>query len=66
LRRSLARLEQERQRLLEAQRREKKRVVVPVTLDFPALSFEEKKVVAAQLIRRIDVSEDGVEIIWNI
>ena len=66
LRRSLARLEQERQRLLEAQRREKKRVAVPVTLDFPALSFAEKKVVAAQLIRRIDVSEDGAEIIWNI
>ena len=66
LRRSLARLEQERQRLLEAQRREKKRVAVPVTLDFPALSFEEKKLVAAQFIRRIDVSEDGAEIIWNI
>ena len=57
---------QNKQRLLEAQRREKKRVAVPVTLDFPALSFAEKKVVAAQFIRRIDVSEDGAEIIWNI
>ena len=66
LRRSLARLEQGRQRLLEAQRREKKRVAVPVTLDFPTLSFVGKKLVAGQFIRGIDVSEDGAEIIWNI
>ena len=66
LQRSLARLEQERQRILEAQRREQKRPVMPAVLDFPTLSFEEKKAVAAQFIHRVEVAENSAEIIWNV
>lgn len=66
LQRSLARLEQERQSILEAQRREHKRPVLSTVLDFSSLSFDEKKTVAAQFIRRIEVAEDSAEIIWAI
>lgn len=66
LQRSLARLEQERQTIMEAQRREQKRPVMPAVLDFPTLSFEEKKAVAAQFIRRVEVAENSAEIIWNV
>ena len=66
LQRSLARLEQERQTVLEAQRREHRRPALPTAIDFPTLDFEEKKTVAAQFIRRIEVVEDSAEIIWNI
>jgi hypothetical protein len=66
LQRSLARLEQERQTILEAQSRERKRPALPEALEFSGLSFEEKKAVAAQFIRRIEVSEDAAEIIWSV
>ena len=39
---------------------------LPEKLVFGELSFEEKKVVAAQFIRRIEVAEDSVEIIWSV
>ena len=35
-------------------------------LVFSELSFEEKKAVAAQFIRRIEVAEDSAEIIWAV
>ncbi len=66
LQRSLARLEQERQTVLEAQRREHRRPALPTAIDFSTLNFEEKKTVAAQFIRRIEIAEDSAEIIWNI
>lgn len=66
LQRSLARLEQKRQTILEAQHREYRRPTLSTTIDFPTLNFEDKKTVAAQFIRRIEVVEDSVEIIWNI
>jgi len=66
LQRSLARLEQERQTIMEAQRREQKRPVMPAVLDFPTLRFDAKKAVAAQFIRRIEVAENSAEIIWNV
>ena len=66
LQRAMARLEQERQRILEARQLEKKRARPAVVLDFPSLSFQEKKLVAAQFIRRIDVDEVSAEIVWNI
>lgn len=66
LQRALSRLEQERQALLEAQKRRKSRPSLPDRLVFSALGFEEKKVVAAQFIRRIEVHEDHAEIFWNI
>ena len=66
LQRSLVRLEQERQTILEARRREQNRPVMPAVLDFPSLGFEEKKAVAARFIRRIEVAEHSAEIIWNV
>ena len=66
LKRSLARIEQERQTILEEQQRQQKRPVLPETLDFNKLSFDEKKAVAAQFIRRIEVSEHSASVIWNV
>ena len=66
LQRSLSRLDQQRQTLLEAQRREEKRHSLSPALDFPALSCEEKKTVAAQFIRRVEAAEQSAEIIWNV
>ena len=65
LRRALARIEDERQMLVEARRREQGKVAVPDNIDFYKLSFEEKKSVAAQFIRRIEVEADSAEIVWN-
>ena len=66
LQRALTRLEQERQALLEARKRRQSRPVLPDKLVFSRLSFEEKKIVAAQFIRRIDIDGDHAEICWNI
>ena len=65
LRRALARIEDERQMLVEARKREQGRVVVPENIDFYKLPFEEKKAVAAQFIRRIEIEADSAEIIWS-
>ena len=66
LRRALARLEDERESLLQARQREQNRPVLPQRLDFSKLSFEEKKIVAAQYIRCIKVGENSAEICWNV
>ncbi len=66
LQRALARLEQERQALLEEKKRRSSQLVLPEKLVFSELSFEEKKVVVTQFIRRIDVYEDQAEICWNV
>lgn len=66
LQRAMARLEQKRQKILEIWQVEKKRARPVMVLDFPSLSFQEKKLVAAQFIRRIDVSEESADILWNI
>ena len=66
LQRALAKLEQERQVLLEARKRQQSKPVLPDKLVFGALAFEEKKMVAAQFIRRIEVVGDSVEIFWNV
>jgi DNA invertase Pin-like site-specific DNA recombinase len=66
LHRALARLESERQLLLEARRREKSRPAPPDKLVFSALSFAEKKAVAALFIRRIDVGNDTALVCWNV
>ena len=66
LQRALARLEEERQELLEARKRDSKRPSLPEKLVFANLSFEEKKVVAAQFIRRIEVGNNSAEIIWKV
>ena len=66
LKRALARLEEERKTILEEQQRQKKRPVIPDVFEFGKLTFEEKKAVAAQFIRRIEVSKDSANVIWNV
>lgn len=66
LHRALARFEKERQVILETRKRESSRPIFPARLVFSALSFEEKKLVASQFIRRIDISENSAEICWNV
>ena len=66
LHRALARLDRQRQEILAAQKREKKRPKLLDRLVFDELSFEEKKIVAAQFIERIEVAENAVEVKWII
>ena len=66
LQKALGKIEKEREALRQAQRREAGRVPLPEKLVFSELSFEEKKTVAAQFIRRIEVAEDSAEIIWTV
>lgn len=66
LQRALGRLEEERKTVLEAQKREQSRPNLPDKLDFPRLAFEEKKMVAAQFIEKINVGEDAAEVIWRV
>ena len=66
LQRALARLEAERQELLEARKRDSSRPSLPQKLVFEKLSFEQKKIVAAQFIRRIEVGDEKAEIIWKV
>ena len=56
----------QRRLLLAAQSREEHRALPPRKIRFAALSFEEKKAVAAQLIRRINLAEDSAEIFWTV
>lgn len=66
LQRAIARIEKEREDILEAQARQKMRVVLPEKLIFANLSFDEKKLVASQFIKRINVEEHSAEIVWNV
>lgn len=66
LHRALARLDMQRQAILEAHRRAMHRPALPQKLTFSALAFAEKRSIAAQFIRRIDVGDDAAEIIWNV
>ena len=66
LQRALARLEDERQQIISAKKRDSSRPVLPKKLIFEELGFEEKKAVAAQFIRRIEVADDTAEILWNV
>lgn len=66
LKRALGRLERERQNILTEQQRHQNRPAVSDIFEFSELFFEEKKIVAAQFIRRIEVSELGASVIWNI
>lgn len=66
LQRALARLEKEREEILASRKREKSRPAIPDKLVFSELSFEEKKIVAAQFIERVEVTEDSAEIKWAV
>lgn len=66
LQKALTKLERERRVISEARVRERNRPRPPDKLEFPRLSFEEKKAVAAQFIERINVGENGAEVVWNV
>lgn len=67
LQRALARLEKERQELIETQRRESGRLTMHrKTLAFSKLNFDEKKAVAVQFIEKIEVSRYSAEIKWKV
>ncbi len=66
LNKALAKIEKERRGVLDAQTREKSRARIPDKLVFSQLSFDDKKMVAAQFIDRINVGENGAEVMWNI
>ena len=64
--RALARIEEEREKLLEEQKQKQEKTSLPKNLSFSTLSFEEKKIVAKQFIKRINLIDDSAEIIWNV
>ncbi|MGM9614730.1 MAG: recombinase family protein [Oscillospiraceae bacterium] len=66
LHRALARLERQRQAIREEEKRVQCRPHLPEKLIFSKLSFEEKKLVAALFIRRIEVGDNLAEIFWNV
>ena len=65
LSRALSRIEEERKTLTTQMQRRDSRIALPERLDFSALSFEEKKTVAAQFIRRISILGENAEIFWD-
>ena len=65
LNRAVLRIEEERTALLAEMKRRNDRIEPQEKLEFSSLSFEGKKTVAAQFIRRIDVSGENAEIFWN-
>lgn len=66
LQRALARLEQERQEILKNRKRSINRPFLPQKLVFDQLSFDAKKLIAAQFIQRIEVGDDAVEVFWKL
>ena len=66
LRRAIARLEKEREEILAVRKREKSRPILPEKLVFSDLNFEEKKLVAAQFIERINIAENSAEVKWSV
>ena len=66
LQRTFARLEDKRQQIISAKKRNSGRPILPKKLFFEKLGFEEKKTVAAQFIRRIELVNDTTEVFWNV
>lgn len=66
LERALMRLEKERQQLLETRKRDSQRLILLKKLIFDELSIEDKKRVAAQFIRRIEVGDYTARVVWNV
>lgn len=65
--RTIERLEQRRQALLERQSCQRTKPAANLRrLRFSSLSFEEKKVVATQFIKEIRLSGDEAKVVWNI
>lgn len=66
LKRALKKIDQERQALVAAKTRQVSRPSISEKLEFSKMSFDEKKLVAAQFVNRINVFTDSAEIVWNI
>ena len=66
LQKALANIEKEREQLLAKRSREAVRPVFHDKVEFHALPLEEKKTIAKQFIRRIQIYGKDVEIIWQI
>lgn len=66
LNRAVTKIEAERKALLAEMQRRSECITLPERLTFSALSFEDKKTVAAQFISRINISGENVEICWNV
>ena len=66
IQRALQRLEAERQEVLRQRQREKQRPHLPERVVFNDLPFDEKKLVAAQFIRRVEVSEHTAHVEWAV
>ena len=66
LQKALARIEEEREQLLAQRKRDTSRPVFQGKIVFRTLPLNEKKTIAKQFIRRIQLSENDVEIIWNV
>lgn len=65
--RELKRLEQEREELLATQKqRHRKQNRTSTQMDFGTLGFEEKKLIAAQFIKEIQLADDTACVIWKI
>lgn len=61
----IEKLDKERNRLLEIANRQPK-ANRPKTIDFKKLTFEEKKIVAAEFIEKIKIEGNNVEIVWKV
>ena len=59
-------LEREREEILAVRKREKSRPILPEKLVFSDLNFEEKKLVAAQFVERINIAENSAEVKWSV
>ncbi len=66
LHRTLSKIEEERSAIQSEIQRRNTHVDLPKKLVFSSLSFDEKKTVAAQYIRRINIVGENVEIIWTV
>lgn len=65
--RTIERLEQDRQKLLDQQAEQYKRPRPNISrLRFSTLSFGQKKLVAAQFVKEIRLADDNAEVIWNV
>ncbi len=65
--RAIQRLDKERRELLDKQAKERKRPALPAQhLEFAALPFEQKKVVAAQFIQAVRLTGNQAEVVWNV
>lgn len=65
--RTIQRLEGQRRTLLEEQARRHVRPSLPMSrLRFGPLDFEQKKLVASQFIKEVQLADDTANVIWNV